>query len=270
MNTAETKVVLLGTGSAIPNPRRAATAHLLVTGNEQVLVDCGPGAAQRMAEAGHSTKDLTKILITHLHADHCLELPSIVLAAFLQGRRTSLPIYGPVGMKAHVDLLFSQMYGYIPKLLDGRGDLFDVTVHEMSPGENAEDGIRITSSAVIHGPINALGYRVDTDGGSVGFSGDTAPCEDLIKAVQGVDLLIHECPFPDSAGEQPTHTIPNQLGPIAARVETPVLALNHFFPICDAHRENMIESIAKTYSGDIIFGEDNMTIVVKGRGVGAL
>jgi ribonuclease Z len=261
--TQPNKVILLGTGSVIPNPRRMATSHLLLTSNERILVDCGPGSAHRMAEAGYLPKDLTRVLVTHLHADHCSELASIVLSAFLQGRETPLPIYGPQGTKDHVDLIFSQVFGYIPRLLSARGKKFDIPVIEVNPETVIEDDIKITCAKVIHGPILALGYRIDTENGSVGFSGDTAPCEDLINLVKGVDLLIHECPYPDKNGPHPAHTIPNQLGPIAAKVESRALAMNHFFPMCDASREDMIESVGSTYSGDIIFGEDLMTVEIK-------
>jgi ribonuclease Z len=263
MSTNATQVILLGTGSVIPNPRRTATSHLLLTPSERILVDCGPGSAHRMSEAGYLPKDLSRILITHLHADHCSELASIALSAFLQGRDTTLPVYGPIGTKEHVDLIFSQIFGYIPKLLANRGKKFEVEVHEVEPGVVLDDGVQITCAKVIHGPILALGYRVNTEHGDVGFSGDTAPCDDLIDLVKGVNLLIHECPYPDKNGPHPAHTIPNQLGPIAAKTEANALAMNHFFPMCDSSREDMIESVAQSYSGDIIFGEDLMTITVK-------
>lgn len=263
MSTEPNRVILLGTGSVIPNPRRTATSHLLLTANERILVDCGPGSAHRMAESGYLPKDLTRILLTHLHADHCSELASIALSAFLQGRETPLPIYGPQGTKEHVDIIFSQIFGYIPKLLSARGKKFDLPVTEVDPQTVIEDEIKITCTKVIHGPILALGYRVDTSDGSIGFSGDTAPCDDLVTLVKGVDLLIHECPYPDKNGPHPAHTIPVQLGPIAAKTEARALAMNHFFPMCDPAREDMIESVSREYHGDIIFGEDLMTVVVK-------
>jgi ribonuclease Z len=264
MSTEPNKVILLGTGSVIPNPRRTATSHLLVTSNERILVDCGPGSAHRMAEAGYLPKDLSRILLTHLHADHCSELASIALSAFLQGRETPLPIYGPQGTKEHVEIIFSQVFGYIPRLLSARGKKFEIPVTEVGPETVIEEEIKITCTKVIHGPILALGYRVDTNDGSIGFSGDTAPCDDLVTLVKGVDLLIHECPYPDTNGPHPAHTIPEQLGPIAAKTEARALAMNHFFPMCDPAREDMIASVAREYHGDIIFGEDLMTVVVKG------
>jgi ribonuclease Z len=264
MSANSTQVILLGTGSVIPNPRRTATSHLLLTAEERVLVDCGPGSAHRMAESGFLPKDLSRILITHLHADHCSELPSIALSAFLQGRETALPVYGPKGTEAHVNLLFNQVFGYIPRLLANNGKKFEVEVHEVDPGNVLEnDQLKIDCAKVIHGPIFALGYRINTAHGHVGFSGDTAPCEDLIDLVKDVHLLIHECPYPDKHGPHPAHTIPNQLGPIADKTQAKALAMNHFFPMCDSSREDMIESVGQSYKGDIIFGEDLMTITVK-------
>lgn len=264
LKSTDDRVILLGTGSALPNPRRVATSHLLLVGNEQIMVDCGPGSIHRLVESGFSPRTLSRILITHLHADHCSDLASIALAAFLQGREHPLPVIGPPGTRQHVQMLFEQMFPYIPKLLEARGKRFDVIVEELDDNATTNSGdIIITAGRVIHGPIAALAFRVDAPSGSVVFSGDTAPCDRLIELSQDVDLLIHECPYPDSNGPHPAHTIPNQLGPIAAKSNAKVLVMNHFFPICDNAREDMIRSVGASYKGDIVFGEDLQSIVLR-------
>jgi ribonuclease BN (tRNA processing enzyme) len=116
------------------------------------------------------------------------ELASIALSAFLQGRETPLPVYGPQGTKEHVDIIFSQIFGYIPRLPSARGKKFDLPVTEVGPQTVIEDDIKITCAKVIHGPILALGYRVDTNDGSIGFSGDTAPCDDLVTHDSAIPL----------------------------------------------------------------------------------
>jgi ribonuclease Z len=181
----------------------------------------------------------------------------------MQDREAPLPIYGPVGTSAHVKLVFSQLFGYIPELLSARGKKFDVPVSDVDSGLVIDEELRVSCARVIHGSMPTLGYRVDLKDGSVGFSGDTAPCDALVQLVKGVNLLIHECPFPDKRGPHPAHTIPRQLGPIAAQSEARALAMNHFFPICDTSRDEMIESVRQTYPGDIIFGEDLMTLTLK-------
>jgi ribonuclease Z len=264
LKSTDAKVVLLGTGSALPNPRRVATSHLLVIGEEQIMVDCGPGSIHRLAEAGVSPRNLTRILITHLHADHCSDLASIVLAAFLQGREAPLPIDGPPGLRRHTQILFEEMFPYIATLLAAFGKRFELRVNEMDDSDSEViDTIRITAGRVVHGSIAALAFRIDSPSGSIVFSGDTAPCDRLVELAQNVDVLVHECPYPDSNGPNAAHTIPNQLGPLAARANPKVLVMNHFFPMCDNAREDMIRSVASTFSGDIVFGEDLQSIALR-------
>jgi ribonuclease Z len=264
LTSTDDHVILLGTGSALPNPRRIATSHLLLMAGEEIMVDCGPGSIHRLVEAGFAPRTLSRILLTHLHADHCSDLASIALAAFLQGRETPLPIIGPPGTQRHVDLLFGEMFGYIPKLLASRDKLFATEVTEMDDGTTQNGAnLRLAAARVIHGAIPALAFRVDADTGSIVFSGDTAPCEALVDLAKNADVLIHECPYPDSNGPHPAHTIPNQLGPIAARANAKVLVMNHFFPSCDNAREDMIRSVAASYTGDIIFGEDLQSISLR-------
>lgn len=264
VKSTDARVILLGTGSALPNPRRVATSHLLVIGELQIMVDCGPGSIHRLAEAGFSPRNLGAVLITHLHADHCSDLASIVLAAFLQGREEPLPILGPSGLRRHTQILFEDMFSYIPQLLQAYNRRFDIRVAEMDDGDSeVMNTIRITAGRVIHGAIPALAFRLDSPSGSVVFSGDTAPCDRLVELSQDVDVLVHECPYPDSNGPNPAHTIPNQLGPLAARARAKALVMNHFFPMCDAAREAMIASVAESFHGDIIFGEDLQSITLR-------
>ena len=264
LTSTDDRVILLGTGSAIPNPRRIATSHLLLMGGEEIMIDCGPGSIHRLVEAGYAPRALSRILLTHLHADHCSDLASIALAAFLQGREAPLPIIGPPGTQKHVDMLFSDMFGYIPKLLASRGKPFAIEVTEMDDGATHDGAkLRFAAARVVHGPIPALAFRVDGETGSVVFSGDTAPCDALVNLAMNADLLIHECPYPDSNGPHPAHTIPNQLGPLAARTNAKVLVMNHFFPMCDNAREDMIRSVGASYKGDIVFGEDLQSIALR-------
>ncbi len=122
-----------------------------------------------------------------------------------------------------------------------------------------------------HFPVEpAFGFRVDGDGRSVGISGDTRPCENLIAHCRGVDVLIHECTdvrtlplnpgggFPSlevqTARLASYHTLPDQVGTVAARAGARTLVLSHLMngPAPEALRA----IVARDFDGRIIVGED--------------
>ena len=80
------EIVLLGTGSPIPDPNRAGPATLIKTGEgglEQVLIDAGRGCVMRMAAAGSMPVFLSGVLITHLHSDHLCALNDVITTQWI-------------------------------------------------------------------------------------------------------------------------------------------------------------------------------------------
>ena len=250
------RVILLGTGALMPSNRRGLSASLLVTKKDHILVDCGMGTSQRLKQAGIHPTDLSKILITHLHIGHCSELAQIIVEACGLHDNQVLALFGPKGIRASVEsmLVNHRAPGEVVKRA--------MVITEIEPATCLSHDGEITCTPVEHGESLALGYRIETSEGSIGFSGDTSPCDRLIALIRGVDLLIHECTFPDHCGLQAKHTIPSQLGFIGQSAGVRRLAMTHFAPICDEFRESMIASVGAQYHGDIIFGEDLMSLSI--------
>ena len=74
-------LLVLGSGTGIPNIKRQAPGYLLTVDGKRILLDSGPGTLQRLIHYGVTYQDIDYILYTHLHPDHTLDLAAILFAA---------------------------------------------------------------------------------------------------------------------------------------------------------------------------------------------
>lgn len=254
------KLILLGTGAARPDAARSAPSQVVVINNKPILIDCGGGTAMRLMQAKISPPSIESILFTHLHADHCSEYPSIVHAMWLMNRKSALSVFGPRGTAKMHSVFFNELFTYAyPSIKKIKGIDMDVRIKEVGEGVVQEQGAaKISATQVIHGAIETLAYRFDANDKSIIISGDTAPAQSLVNLAKGADLLVHECSFPDERGETPDHTIPRQLGEIAAKAQVKKVVLSHLFPECSGKEETMVQSVRKSFGGEVVAGKDLM------------
>ncbi|MCH7567921.1 MAG: ribonuclease Z [Nanoarchaeota archaeon] len=104
------EITFLGTGSAIPTAKRNHTAILINYGAENILIDCGEGTQRQFKIAKLNPCKLTRILLTHWHADHALGIPGLLKTLDMSDYSKTLYIYGPKGTKEKIRLL-EKIYG---------------------------------------------------------------------------------------------------------------------------------------------------------------
>lgn len=283
------RVTLLGTGSPIPTLERRGPATLIEVGANRVLVDCGSGVVHRLLEAGQPSRQpadappaLTHIFLTHLHSDHIMGLPDLLWTGWIMDWWPQPPVVsGPPGTAEMIRRLVHTLeydIGVRNSLDRIQRPWTTPVVHEYTDlGVMETADFRATSFRVDHNPVDqAFGIRVDSEGGSVVFSGDTRPLESLAAACRGVDLLLHEVydsalareqlktvrerfgsgspQFRARAGVISYHTLSEDLGPIAALADTPHLVLNHVIGPPDT--TGMERDIRRHYAGRITVGAD--------------
>ncbi|HSP52149.1 MAG TPA: MBL fold metallo-hydrolase, partial [Cryobacterium sp.] len=145
----------------------------------------------------------TKVFLSHLHADHVGDLPTLLWSLAKAGRRDPVEVWGPagefrpLGTRAFTQHLEAAHAWDMESLCGHPGQSGASTVTTEVPYDRSavvyeRDGVTITSFPVIHLLNGAVGYRLDYAGRSVVYSGDTRPCRTVIEAAQGADLLIHE------------------------------------------------------------------------------
>lgn len=268
-------VITLGTGTPVPNPERSGPATAVVIGRRVLLFDAGPGVMRRIAAAGLPIDGVTAAFITHLHSDHTLGLPDLMLTSWVMGRSTPMRLHGPPGLRRMTDLLLSawaeDTVVRVQGLERGRPGGYTLDVREISEGVVFDSaGVKVTAIKVPHGEWpHAFAYRVDAADRSIVISGDTRASEALERASSGVDILIHEV-YPETriapenrpGGEfwprylREVHTSDVELGRIAAKAQPRVLLLTHVL-FMGATEDEVLAGIRRGgFTGRVLFAKD--------------
>lgn len=242
------KITFLGTGAALADPDRAQSSILLTLDNgRHYLFDCGEGATRQMVRANINPADVDWVFLSHLHFDHICGLPFFVLSSWLFNRVGAPRVFGPKGTREYVDHLFENGAFKVDftarsqyALRKGNVSAMRPEVTEVAPGViYSDEHVTISADWVEHIPrdiCECFGVRVEAEGKVLAFSGDTAPCESMVRLAKDADLLIHECTFPESFLAHRAksgvgtfaHTSPIELGKLAGRAGAKSVVATHF------------------------------------------
>lgn len=243
-----TFVVMLGTGTPNADPERSGPAIAVVHGERSYLVDAGPGIVRRAAAAAASgvpalrPPNLRTLFLTHLHSDHTVGLPDVILSAWTLEREVPLEVYGPPGTKAMVEHLLAAYAEDIRNRLDGLEPAnttgHRVNVHEIADGHTYRDGnVTVRAFAVPHGDWqHAFGYRFESPDRSIVISGDTRASDAVVRACNGCDVLLHEVYSAERfKAREPewqryhanAHTSTSELAALATRAQPKLLVMYH-------------------------------------------
>ncbi|HUQ81106.1 MAG TPA: MBL fold metallo-hydrolase [Gemmatimonadaceae bacterium] len=254
------RLTTIGTGTAAPTPGRVQSGHVVDAGAVKLLMDCGSGVATRLSDVGISWQHITHLAITHFHADHVVDVPTILYAwryGQLPPRSEPLEIVGPVGT---LRLLsgFAAIFGQGLLALG-----FPITVREMQPGDSITLGgdVRLACRKVPH-TDESVAYSVEHGGRRIVYTGDTGPDEALGQWAAGCDVLLAECSLPDAMAI-PTHLTPRQCGALGAAARPGVLALTHFYPPVEA--VDIRGEVGAQFDGAVALATDGWTLDLEER-----
>jgi ribonuclease BN (tRNA processing enzyme) len=189
------RVRFLGSGDAFGSGGRFQTCILLESDGFRCLVDCGASSLIALKRAAVDPGDLDAVLITHLHGDHFGGIPFLILDGQFSRRSRRLLIAGPPGLAERAT---QAMEVFFPGSSRAQRK-FETEFLELADGAAAEVGrLRVTPYEVIHAcgaPPYAL--RIELDGRTIVYTGDTEWTDRLFRAAAGADLLIAEAYFYD-------------------------------------------------------------------------
>jgi ribonuclease Z len=285
LSPEEMRITALGTGLPTPITRaQKSTAWMVELGNGDVfLFDVGTGSMENLFGLRPDFSKIDKVFLSHLHSDHFGDLDAFIVGSWLSGRYTPLHVYGgsgetpELGTKAAVESLVKALAwdikGRTGLLPDEGGKVitheFDYKPENQVVYEN--NGVKIMSWPAIHSLDGSVSYRLEWNGLSFVFGGDTRPNKWFIKYAKGADFVIHEC-FPTPAGlaafndweMRPStyvtsyiHTPPEGFGKVMSAIK-PRMAVAYHTVLLPDIQQGMLEGIRKTYDGPLTIATDLM------------
>jgi ribonuclease BN (tRNA processing enzyme) len=243
------RLTFLGTGSAMATPGRAQSGLLLTGAGPQdarLLVDCGSGVLGALARRGYD--DLDAVLLTHHHTDHVADLVPLLKARWLAGT-DALPVVGPPGTGALVDDLLA-VHDYLSEEVA-------VETRDVEPGTFCVSGLDVAARETRHS-MQCLAYRFGDD---LAVSGDTEADAALTAWAAGVEVLVHDCSFPDGV-DVSNHPTAGQLGAALAGHAFGTVYLTHLYPHAVGHEDALVAAVRERYDGAVEVAEDGLTVEI--------
>src|ERR1041385_7239456 len=279
------RVILLGTkgGPRVSASGRSNPSTLVLINDVPYVIDCGYGTSRQLLAAGVTLDRLRYIFITHHHSDHNLEYGTLFYNAWATGLPARIDAYGPTGLEKMTQDFFSYMKLDIDVRIEdeGRPDPRKlIFAHDISKQGMVlkNDDVKVSACLVRHPLVKeAYAYRFDAKDRSVVISGDTTYTPKLAEFAKDADVLVHEVMYLPGIEELvrrlpnatrlrehllASHTLPEDVGKIAAQAGVRTLVLTHFVPGDDASitDEQWAADVRKHFKGQIVVGKDLMEI----------
>ena len=192
------ELTLLGTGCPKADSKRFGPSNLISTKKTKILVDCGSGVTQRLDQARISSAEIDALFLTHLHSDHVVDLYQLIISSWHSYRIKPWKVFGPKGTKFFVKKIMNawkdernQRIKYEARYST---NAFVIEVKEFkSEGLIKIKDLIVEYFEVDHKPVKyAYGFNFLNKGKKITVSGDTKPCENVMKYGQKADVLLHE------------------------------------------------------------------------------
>ena len=306
------QLIITGSGSALPDPLRGGASCAVVVDGTVLQFDCGRRVLENLMLVGINPMKIDHMFFTHMHFDHIADYDYYAITNWIAGRQEMVQVYGPAGTERmsegaiqymhamNVDFIGTILKHWPPHMARRPRSTPPYEVHDIGPGTALEtDSFKVSCLETKHLPdpsVKSLGYRVDSDYGSVAISGDTAVSEGMKTLAKDVDILVHECVKPDlgmtpggkfslkdfhkeelmEERPQTGHTSPSQLGRLASEVNAKKLVAYHLAPYTSVPAAiemssmylgpspghsiwgEFVHAMKQQYDGPVILAEDRM------------
>ncbi|HTX26130.1 MAG TPA: MBL fold metallo-hydrolase [Streptosporangiaceae bacterium] len=236
------RLTVIGCSGSFPGPDSPSSCYLAEAEGFRLVIDMGNGALgvlQRYAELF----GIDAICVSHLHADHCVDVGSYWIARQFapDGPQPRIPVYGPPGTAGRVQPHLgsdSAELAYVP---------FDF--RDLTPAVSQIGPFRVTTDHMNH-PVETFGFRLEHAGRRLAYSADTGESSALVRLAEGADVLLCEASFTDRADNPPNlHLTARQAGEHATRAGAGQLVLTHLVPWND--RDRSLSEAAAAYHGPL-------------------
>ena len=268
------QVLILGSGTPNAEADRVSSGVAIVVDDQPYLFDCGLGIVQRVVQAQDKgiitwdTTRLTRLFVTHLHADHSVGLPDLLFTPWIHGRAEKLLAFGPPGlahMARHILLAFEENIREHRAAHPSSELGYQFDAREIEAGLCYRDErIEVHALPADHGTLAAFSFKVITPAGAVVISGDTKPVPAFASWARGCDLLIHEVYSSSQFEGLPpawqryharVHTSTTELAALARQIQPRLLLLYHQL-FWGATPDELAAEVKQGYDGCVISTKD--------------
>jgi ribonuclease BN (tRNA processing enzyme) len=237
------RLTVVGCSGSAPGPDSAASCYLVEHDGFRLLLDLGNGAFGTL-QALIDPDTVDAVFLSHLHADHCLDVAPFVVWHRYSGRSSGrrLPLFGPTGVERRLALAYDGEDATLT-------DVFDFAV--VTPGSSKIGPFAVETARTAH-PVECYAVRLTAAGRSLVYTGDTGPSDRVVELARGADVLLAEAAHPDGDPEQPTglHLTGRQAGELAAAAGVGRLLLTHV--------PAWVDQIAQLFAASLAFPETEL------------
>ena len=233
---------VLGAGSALPRAGYGSAGYALILdpdeapaadggGRRVTLLDCGPGSVRAMGEGGIALNDVRRVVLSHYHLDHCLDLFALAFARRNPSVAPAPPLslLGPVGLERLVTRAPDALGKHAR---DPDASIDEIELDRDGRGGFEADGMRFRCVKNGH-CAESVSWRIDLPGRwSLAYTGDTNDDPAVAELARGVDVLVAECSFLEEDAT-PNHLTPRSAAGLARDAAARRLILSHFYPTND-------------------------------------
>lgn len=280
---------ILGSGTPTPTPDRYGSSYAVTLGEKVLMFDCGPAATHKLVKAGLWPTDVDHLFFSHHHYDHNVDYPCFLLARWDQNiaqRENLLTVYGPKLTEEITDKLIGPEGAFSgditarinhplsQRVFANRGAPLprvwpEVNANDIEVGWSLEtDYWRVTTAAAVHVQpyLDSIAWRLETEDGSIVFTGDTEPCDSVRELADGADVLVSMCwDHQDQMAcecEDIGQTGTIGAGEMAEKAGVKNLILVHNGPNLSRRGsiERAIGDIREVYDGGVWFGEELLSM----------
>ena len=272
------QVIILGSGSPLPDPGRAGPCTLVRTAVGDLLFDCGRGVLMRAAAVGSGATAIRALFLTHLHSDHVTDLNDIFTMRWVMSLEPNpVPVFGPDGTGALLQATEAMLETDIGYRLAHHDDLRwrpTARVTEIDRGVIFDEGaVRVTAAPTDHTPVRpTVGFRIEEGERSVVIAGDTVPCEELDQLCAGADVLvqtvvrrdlIEQIGLPRLTDVLDYHSSVPDAAQTAQRAGVGTLVLTHLVPApAPGTEQEWLDQAAPHFDGTVVLASDLLTLDV--------
>ena len=285
------RIHVLGGGTPTPTPTRFGSAYAVEMAGTQLMVDCGPAATHKLVKAGLWPTKIDYLFFTHHHFDHDIDYPCFLLCRWDQsiGKENELQVFGPVlteritegildaerGIFAH-DWRARVNHPLSQQVYVNRGGVLPrkpphVLAKDIGAGKVfSADTWEVTTAPAVHVQpyLDSLAYRIDSEEGSMVFTGDTGPCDSVVQLAKGADTMLCMCwddqDVMDANGEGAGQCGTTGAARMAQEAGVKKLVLVHVGPHLSSHgpMEKGIGDVRRIYDGEVLFSDELMSFDV--------